>query len=87
MNSCVYCVDTGWDNTVAVFPQFVLRSGGFVMPSIFIRFLSQISSIIFTLREHSSPHYTFASQREWSQTFSAFPQSLLLLLLFIYKKG
>ncbi len=87
MNRCVYVVNNLWDNPVGMYPQFVRRLDASGWMLVVFRFLSQTAAQLSAQYQHGSPQEN-SSKKQWSTSkLSASPQSLLLLLLFIYKKG
>lgn len=84
MNNCAHLVGNLGDNSVVLFPQFVRR---FVQTTILpgiAHLFSYTSPVSSHASSHGSPQYISGKIRGRSGHFSAFPQPLLLPLLFVY---
>lgn len=84
MNSCAYFVGNLGDNPVVVFPQIVLRVCQKALHPTFNHGFSHKNPFSSLASAHSSPQHYLVEQQGQTNYFSAFPQSLLLPLLFVY---
>lgn len=84
MNSCGYAVGNSGYNPVVVFPQFVRRLLVFVGLQKTTHSFSHTSAISSLYFKQTSPHGISLEKQGRNQYLSAFPQPLLLLLLFVY---
>ena len=88
MNSCcVYFVKNPWHIPVLNLPQFVRRNHGFEATSLTIHYAYLVVDLLSALFKQPYPRQVFQFLQITNRLFSTFPRSLLLLLLFIYKKG
>ena len=84
MNSCGYAVGNLGYNPVVVLPQFVHRLLGFMAAPKTNHSFSKTSTVSSLLFNQTSPHDNSLEKQGRNHYLSAFPQPLLLLLLFVY---
>jgi hypothetical protein len=84
MNSCGYTVGNLGYNPVAILPQFVHRLLDFVAAPKTNHSFSKTRPISSLRFNQTSPHGISLEKQGRNQYLSAFPQPLLLLLLFVY---
>lgn len=87
MNRCVYCAQNRGHKSVGTHPQLVRSLGHSKAGQWFIRSFSHTALVFHATFWQSFSQPYFTKLQGWGRQFSAFPQSSLLSLLFVYKKG